>query len=127
MIKIKFESFGFKYGLPDDGRMIIDVRHLPNPYWDEALRPYCGLDECVAEYIRNSDITKEFLKNLYGLLDSYFEETAKNGKNIISVGIGCTGGQHRSVFIADTLYNHYKDQYDCTISHREMWRYKKED
>ncbi|MCQ2800239.1 MAG: hypothetical protein MJ228_05790 [Bacilli bacterium] len=124
-MKISFESFGFKYGLPDDGRMIIDVRHLPNPYWDEALRPFTGLDEPVAAYIRESEITKEFLKNLTAMLDQYFEESLKNGTESICVGIGCTGGQHRSVFVTETLYKEYKGKYNCTVSHRELSRYKR--
>lgn len=124
-MEISFESFGFKYGLPNDGRMIIDVRHLPNPYWDEALRPFTGLDEPVAAYIRESEITKEFLKNLYAMLDQYFEESSKNGTESVHIGIGCTGGQHRSVFITETLYKHYKDKYPCTVSHRELSRYKR--
>lgn len=125
-MEITFSSFGYKYGLPDDGRVIVDVRHLPNPYWDEKLRPFTGLDEPVAAFIREKDATKDFLKNFFAMLDQYFEESLKNGVEKIHIGIGCTGGQHRSVFIAQTLYEHYKDSYSCKVLHRELSRYKKE-
>ena len=119
---IFFSSFGFKYGLPRDSEIVIDARLLPNPYWVKELRPLTGLDEPIKEYIEKSEVTEKFLNGLYSGLDLFFEEMIKQGKGYVSVNVGCTGGQHRSVYIAQTLYDHYKDKYKCTITHRELSR-----
>jgi UPF0042 nucleotide-binding protein len=119
---IFFSSFGFKYGLPRDSEIVIDARLLPNPYWVKELRPLTGLDEPIKEYLEKSEVTEKFLNGLYSNLDLFFEEMIKQGKGYVSVNVGCTGGQHRSVYIAQTLYDHYKDKYKCTITHRELSR-----
>ena len=117
-----FSSFCYKYGLPRDSEIVIDARLLPNPYWVKELRPLTGLDEPIKEYLRQSEVTEKFLKGLIANLDLFFEETVKQGKGFASVNIGCTGGQHRSVYIAQALYEHYKDKYKCSINHRELSR-----
>ena len=122
-LSVFFSSFGFKYGLPRDSEMVIDARFLPNPYWDDELAKMTGLDAPVIEYIEKSPITKDFMKSLYNLLDLYFSESAKLGRGFVTVNVGCTGGQHRSVYIVEQLYKHYRDLYDCTLSHRELSRY----
>ena len=116
---ISFESFGYKYGVPMDADLMVDVRFLPNPFWEITLRPYNGNDACVME----KPETKEFLTRLSSFLDYAFEQYANEGKNHFTVAIGCTGGQHRSVSITNWLYDHYKNSYNCYKQHREekMW------
>ncbi len=116
---ISFESFGYKYGVPMDADLMIDVRFLPNPFWDIELRPYNGNDACVYDYVMNKEQTQEFLKRLTEFLDYAFEQYANEGKNHFTVAIGCTGGQHRSVAITNWLFDHYKMKYNCYKQHRE--------
>ena len=120
---ISFESFGYKYGVPMDADLMVDVRFLPNPFWDIALRPFNGNDACVYDYVMEKPETKEFLTRLSSFLDYAFEQYANEGKNHFTVAIGCTGGQHRSVSITNWLYDHYKNSYNCYKQHREekMW------
>ncbi|MGM9942371.1 MAG: RNase adapter RapZ [Bulleidia sp.] len=116
---ISFESFGYKYGVPMDADLMIDVRFLPNPFWDLALRPYNGNDENVYHYVMDKPETQEFLTRLSSFLDYAFEQYTNEGKNHFTVAIGCTGGQHRSVAITNWLYDHYSTKYNCYKQHRE--------
>ena len=116
---ISFLSFGYKYGVPLDADLMIDVRFLPNPFWVPDLRVYSGDDPQVYNYVMDKEETKEFCRRLLSFLDYAFTEYAKEGKNHFTVAIGCTGGQHRSVTITNYLYDHYKDQYRCYKQHRD--------
>lgn len=116
---ISFESFGYKYGVPMDADLMVDVRFLPNPFWVVSLRPYNGNDKCVYDYVMDKPETKEFLERLLSFLDYAFEQYQKEGKNHFTVAIGCTGGQHRSVTITNFLYDHYKIRYRCFKEHRD--------
>lgn len=116
---ITFESFGYKHGVPLDADLMIDVRFLPNPYWVVELRPYNGNDKCVYDYVMDKDETKEFIPVLLTFLDYAFKQYVKEGKNHLTVGIGCTGGQHRSVTITNFLFDHYSKQYHCYKEHRD--------
>ena len=98
---------------------MIDVRFLPNPYWEVELRPYSGDDPQVYHYVMDKPETREFIKRLLEFLDYAFTEYVKEGKNHFTVAIGCTGGQHRSVAITNFLYDHYKIQYNCYKEHRD--------
>ena len=113
VFSISFESFGYKYGVPMDADLMIDVRFLPNPFWDISLRPYNGNDENVYHYVMDKPETKEFLVRLTSFMDYAFEQYTNEGKNHFTVAIGCTGGQHRSVAITNWLYDHYKTKYNC--------------
>lgn len=117
---LSFISFGYKYGVPLDADLMIDVRFLPNPYWVVELRPYTGNDEPVYRYVMDKPETIDFVNRLVPFTDYLFEQYAKEGKNHFTVAIGCTGGQHRSVSIARYLYDHYKDVYKCYIEHRDV-------
>ena len=101
---ISFLSFGYKYGVPLDADLMIDVRFLPNPFWEPELRSFSGNDEIVYRYVMEKEETQEFLHRLESFLDYAFSEYVKEGKNHFTVAIGCTGGQHRSVTIANYLY-----------------------
>ena len=116
---ISFVSFGYKYGVPLDADLMVDVRFLPNPYWVVELRPYSGNDKEVYDFVIDKPETQEFLQKFTAFTDYAFEEYAKEGKNHFTVAVGCTGGQHRSVAIANYLYDHYKNQYNCYIEHRD--------
>ena len=100
---ITIESFGFKHGAPNDVDLLFDVRFLPNPHWDAALRPLTGLDGPVRSYVLDSDPARTFLAKLDDLLTFLLPGYEAEGKSYLSIGIGCTGGQHRSVAIAEAL------------------------
>ena len=116
---ISFVSFGYKFGVPMDADLMIDVRFLPNPFWVVSLRPYSGDDKIVYDYVMDKPETKEFISRLLSFLDYAFEQYQKEGKNHFTVAIGCTGGQHRSVTITNFLYDHYKTKYHCFKNHRD--------
>jgi UPF0042 nucleotide-binding protein len=102
-LQIGIVSFGFKHGLPLDVDLVFDVRFLPNPYWDESLRPLSGLDEPVRDYVLDNPIATRFLGHLEEMLSTLLPAYVAEGKSYLSIAIGCTGGQHRSVAIAERL------------------------
>ena len=112
-------SFGFKHGVPADCDLVFDVRFLPNPYYIEELREQTGDDAPVYDYVMSFDQTKEFIRHLKSFLDYVFIQYKNEKKNHLTVGIGCTGGHHRSVSVTNWLYSHYRDQYHCYKSHRD--------
>ena len=112
-------SFGFKNGSPAGVDDIIDVRVLPNPYWVEELAPLNGKDKPVIDYINSFPITQEFLTNLTHYLDFLLEEVQKMERPSYTIGIACSGGQHRSTFVAEYLGKHYKDKYKVKVVHRD--------
>jgi len=119
-MSISFVSFGFKNGILIDADLIFDVRFLPNPHYIDDLRPLTGKDEKVASYVLNYVLTTDFLKRLTNFLEFLFPLYVKEGKTQLVIGIGCTGGRHRSVVIVHSLYNNFKDTYNCTVSHRDI-------
>lgn len=116
---ISFVSFGYKYGIPQDADIMIDVRFLPNPYWEESLRDMSGDDKPVYDYVISKPETQEFLSYLNSFLDYSLEEYKKQGKYHLTIGIGCTGGQHRSVSIVNYLFDRYKNKYLCHKGHKD--------
>jgi len=118
-LSISFESFGFKHGVPTDADIVFDCRILANPYYEDELRNLTGDDDRVKEYVMNGENTKEFLDTIIKYLDLTFKSYDGNDRRHLMVCVGCTGGQHRSVTIANYLFNHYKDIYKCYLSHRE--------
>lgn len=116
---ITFQSFGFKHGIPLDADLIIDVRFLPNPFYEPALKALTGNDKPVYDYVMQAEETKEFTKRLKAYCDFVFASYKEQNKSHLIVGIGCTGGQHRSVSICNWLYATYKSQYRCFKSHRD--------
>ena len=120
---ITFLSFGYKHGVPLDADLMIDVRFLPNPFWEESLKLYSGDDENVYNYVMDKPETDEFLKMFEPFLDYSLNKYYLEGKNHLTVGIGCTGGQHRSVSITNYLFNKYKGIYKCFKAHRDKVDY----
>lgn len=120
-LTLTFMSFGFKYGIPLEADLIIDVRCLPNPYYIPELKPLTGLDEEVREFVLKSEDTQEFIKRTLNLLDFSVPLYLKEGKSELVVGIGCTGGKHRSVTVARKLDEHFVQKgYKCVIQHRDV-------
>jgi RNase adapter protein RapZ len=118
-----FVSFGYKYGVPLDADLLFDVRFLPNPYYDLELRPLTGLDQPVRDYVVQSVDYAEFWATLTPLLDYLFPRYVAEGKAHLTIGIGCTGGRHRSVAIAASLGEHYAAQgFQITVRHRDISR-----
>ena len=120
-LTLTFMSFGFKYGIPLEADLIIDVRCLPNPFYIPELKPLTGLDKVVRDYVLGSDETREFVRRTLDLLDFAVPLYLKEGKSELVVGIGCTGGKHRSVTVARVLEEHFLDAgYRCVIQHRDV-------
>ncbi|WP_085831238.1 RNase adapter RapZ [Collinsella vaginalis] len=116
-------SFGFKHGMPVEADLMIDVRFLPNPFYDPEMRPLTGLDEKVSTFVLENAKTKEFLSAWFQLLDAVMPGYIAEGKPQLSIGIGCTGGQHRSVAIAEATARYLeRQQYHVSISHRDLPR-----
>ncbi|ODG90531.1 MULTISPECIES: RNase adapter RapZ [Bacillaceae] len=117
---VNIQSFGFKYGIPIDADLVFDVRFLPNPFYIESMRPLTGLDEEVSSYVLKFNETTEFMLKLIDLISFMLPQYKREGKRQLIIAIGCTGGQHRSVTLAEYLANYYKDQYDTNVSHRDV-------
>jgi len=120
---ITLVSFGFKHGLPLDADLIFDVRFLPNPHYVEALRPLDGNDERVREYVMKWPAAQRFLRRLQGLIEFLLPHYEHEGKSQLTVGIGCTGGRHRSVVIAERLAEWIRGKgYTVLVEHRDISR-----
>ncbi|RCU49848.1 MULTISPECIES: RNase adapter RapZ [Corallincola] len=116
-----FESFGFKYGIPQDADYVFDARFLPNPHWEPELRPMTGLDAPVEQFFSRQPIVAKFIWQINNLLNTWLPHLELNNRSYVTVAIGCTGGQHRSVFIAETLAKQFKElRNEIQIRHREL-------
>ena len=120
-IQISILSFGYKYGIPQNVDIIMDVRFLPNPFYDENLKDLSGEDKEVLHYVLNREETKEFLMMFEKLLDFLIPNYIEEGKSYLGIGIGCTGGRHRSVVIAERIYEYLKvRRYSVKLLHRDI-------
>ncbi|MGN9174092.1 RNase adapter RapZ [Lachnospiraceae bacterium HCP1S3_A8] len=115
-------SFGFKYGIPADADLVFDVRFLPNPYYVENLRSKTGEEKEIQDYVKQGGTADIFLGKLYDMLDFLIPNYVLEGKNQLVIGIGCTGGKHRSVTIANAVYEHLKQQKGLGVKlyHRDI-------
>ncbi|NMM62276.1 RNase adapter RapZ [Clostridium sp. P21] len=114
-------SFGFKYGIPVDSDLVFDVRFLPNPYYIPELKKYSGNDKMVSDYVMNFKETQQFIDKLEDILEFLIPNYLKEGKRQLIVSIGCTGGRHRSVTIANSIYEKLKkDGHKVNIDHRDI-------
>ncbi|GIM45286.1 nucleotide-binding protein YvcJ [Collibacillus ludicampi] len=118
-LNVNIVSFGFKHGVPIDADLVFDVRFLPNPHYVESLRPLTGKDKDVSEYVMKWPVTQQFLEKLFDLVDFLLPQFQKEGKNQAVIAIGCTGGQHRSVAVAELLYQHLKQNESVRVTHRD--------
>ncbi len=120
-MSIAVRSFGFKYGLPLDSDLVLDVRFLPNPFYVEELRPLTGNDKPVADFLNRYPQTFQYIKKEAEMLDFLLPQYISEGKSQLVISVGCTGGQHRSVFVANKLYEYMRMQgYKVEVSHRNI-------
>ncbi len=119
---VNIVSFGFKYGIPSDSDLVFDVRFLPNPYYITELKEKTGNDREVQEFVMKTDISQQFLKKLVDMVKFLIPNYIQEGKNQLVISIGCTGGKHRSVTLANKLYNSLdgKSNYGIKIEHRDI-------
>ncbi len=118
---IVIQSFGFKYGAPGDLDMIFDMRCLPNPNWHDQLRPHTGLDQPVIEFLNNEPLVQQLYNSTREFLEQWIPHYFAGGRSYLNIGIGCTGGRHRSVFIAQKLTESLSEKFNqVTIKHREL-------
>lgn len=117
---VNVTSFGFKYGIPIDADLVFDVRFLPNPFYDETMRELTGLDQEVYDYVMKWPDTEEFLIKLLDLLRFVLPSYKREGKTQLLIAIGCTGGQHRSVSLARYIDEQLRDDYQTSLTHRDV-------
>ena len=116
-------SFGYKHGLPRDADLILDCRFLPNPHWIPELRPLTGLDGPVREHVLSHEVTQEFLDQMGDLLGMLMPAYVAEGKSYLSIALGCTGGRHRSVAVAETVAEMLRGrEFDPVVTHRDIGR-----
>ena len=124
-ISLVFRSFGFKHGVPVDTDFVFDLRCLPNPHWEPKLRPLTGLNQEVENYLGDQPMVIEMFDELSGLLKRWIPRFEANERIYMTIGIGCTGGQHRSVYMAEKLARYFKEQFgNVLVRHRELERLK---
>jgi UPF0042 nucleotide-binding protein len=120
-LSIQIESFGFKHGIPFDADFVFDVRCLPNPYWDSTLRPLTGLDPSVIDFLEQQDITRSMLVDILEFLRHRIPEHKEHKRNYLTIAIGCTGGQHRSVYLVEQIVSALRDDnQNVLIRHNEL-------
>jgi UPF0042 nucleotide-binding protein len=119
-LTLVFESFGFKRGIPLDADYVFDVRMLPNPHYDPVLRPLTGRDAPVAAFLMAHDDVRLMFQHIEAFLTHWLPRMAHDHRSYVTVAIGCTGGQHRSVFLAEELSQHFSKSYTTLRRHREM-------
>jgi UPF0042 nucleotide-binding protein len=122
-LQVTLISFGFKYGTPRDADLVLDVRFLPNPHWVDELRPLPGTDERVRSYVSGQRMYRGFMERLRGLLDVVVPGYVEEGKSYLTIGIGCTGGRHRSVVIAEEVARYFRERgLPTRVDHRDVER-----
>ncbi|AHB76290.1 MULTISPECIES: RNase adapter RapZ [Pandoraea] len=119
-LTLMFESFGFKHGVPLDADLVFDVRSLPNPYYDSQLRPLTGRDQPVIDFLSAIPEVDEMINDIGNYLQKWLPSYMRDNRSYLTVAIGCTGGQHRSVFIAETLGERFRTEASVLVRHREL-------
>jgi UPF0042 nucleotide-binding protein len=116
-----FESFAYRHGVPDDADFVFDARAMPNPYWDPALRNQTGRDVPVVKFLDEHEEVGRFLADLTGFLETWLPSLVRSNRSYITIAVGCTGGQHRSVYLAEKLAAHFNGKYgQPLIRHRDL-------
>ncbi len=120
-ININIVSFGYKHGIPEESDLVFDVRFLPNPYYIPEMKNHTGLDRDVSQYVMGFEEAKVFLQKLTDIAEYLIPLYEKSGKDFVRISIGCTGGHHRSVAVAETLLKVLqKDGYNVSVEHRDL-------
>ncbi len=121
-----FESFGFKHGIPADADYVFDARFLPNPHWEKELKSYTGLQQPVRDFLASQAIVTKFVWQINTFMMTWLPHLERNNRSYVTIAIGCTGGKHRSVYIAELLANNFrKEQKDVQTHHRDIDKAKK--
>ena len=118
-LALMFESFGYKHGIPGDADFVFDVRSLPNPYWETELRHLTGRDAQVIEYLAGLQSVRTMIAALAAFLDARIAEFAQANRSYLTIAVGCTGGQHRSVYIAERLAEHFRKSYPQVLTRHD--------
>jgi len=119
-LTLLFESFGFKHGVPLDADLVFDARCLPNPHYNPALRPLTGNDTAVIEFLENTPVAQEMFGDIRNFVERWLPCFVADNRSYLTVAIGCTGGQHRSVYLAEKLARHFEQQQQVLVRHREL-------
>ncbi|MEK7810542.1 MAG: RNase adapter RapZ, partial [Pseudomonadota bacterium] len=119
-LTLLFESFGFKNGLPLDADLVFDVRCLPNPFYDPLLRPHTGRDKPVIDYLDGTPLVQKMYSDICYFIENWLPSYLADNRSYLTVAIGCTGGHHRSVYLAEKLAQHFKPQQQVLVRHREL-------
>ncbi|WP_221797558.1 RNase adapter RapZ [Oceanobacter mangrovi] len=120
---VLFQSFGFKQGIPLDADFVFDVRCLPNPYWQPELRPFTGQDPEIRQFLANKDEVNQMFADIEGYLLRWLPSFEQNNRSYLTIAIGCTGGQHRSVYLSERLAGAFADKFsNVQVRHRELNR-----
>jgi UPF0042 nucleotide-binding protein len=116
-----FQSFAYRHGVPDDADFVFDARALPNPYWEPALRDCTGRDDAVARFMAQHDDARQFLADITNFLERWLPSLVRSNRSYLTIAVGCTGGQHRSVYFAERLAAHFDGRYGrALIRHRDL-------
>ena len=122
-LRVTVMSFGFKYGIPLDADLVFDMRFLPNPFWNPELRPFSGKDEVVRDFVLGQPGAREFLDGVLALLEPMTQGYLREGRSYVTLAVGCTGGKHRSVAMAEELAKRLaSDQLGTLVVHRDLGR-----
>jgi RNase adapter protein RapZ len=125
-IQISLMSFGYKYGIPIDVDLVFDARFLPNPYYNNELSELSGKDDKIKDYLMQFPVTQQFIERFFSLIDFIIPYYVKEGKNYLSIAIGCTGGRHRSVFLVEQFHQLLKPKnYNIFVRHRDIKKEEK--
>ncbi len=120
-LSILFQSFGYKNGIPADADYVFDLRCLPNPYWQDSLRALTGQDQAVIAFLEGSDLVKKMYEEIIHFLDLWIPYYEKDKRSYLTINLGCTGGQHRSVYFAEKLMQYYQKKYPLVqVRHRDL-------
>ncbi|MDF6666657.1 RNase adaptor protein RapZ, partial [Escherichia coli] len=117
---LMFESFGFKHGVPTDADLVFDVRSLPNPYYDTQLRPLTGRDQPVIDFLQSQPMVLAMAEDIRAYVEKWLPSFIADNRSYLTVAIGCTGGQHRSVYIAERLATYFRAHGNVLVRHREL-------
>jgi RNase adapter protein RapZ len=118
-LSLMFESFGYKHGIPGDADFVFDVRSLPNPFWEHALRPLTGRDSAVIEYLQGFASVRTMIADLTAFLEKRIVEFSLANRSYLTIAVGCTGGQHRSVYIAEQLAQHFRQSFPQVLTRHD--------
>ncbi len=119
-MSILFESFAFKHGLPSDADFVFDARSLPNPFWEPGLAEFTGLDQPVADYLGQHEVVQRMINDLTDFLERWIPDLIRTNRSYLTIAIGCTGGQHRSVYLVERLAEHFRTAYPAVLAKHQM-------